>query len=225
MSMGCDIHLITEIFKEGKWNYIEEIPESFNGRNYSLFGVLAGVRNSFNEDNFEPRGLPKDISGMKFRFRSNYPYIEKSYREGTTRGVKMPDGTYEEAYNSKFEKIITEEEYNNLAKLSDENKEEYKKRYSSIGYSVDKDKKKTYNVVAAPDGLEFSEIPNTEFYSSFEEYKKKFEDEWDEDAKDYGRWIVDFDDEDYHTSSYLTLKDFLDKDFSTYYMNKCKVVK
>ena len=68
--MGCDIHLITEIKKEGKWNYIDDVPESLNTRNYCTFAVLAGVRDSFNSQIFKAKGLPPDIDKKKCRFRS-----------------------------------------------------------------------------------------------------------------------------------------------------------
>lgn len=60
--MGCDIHTIVEIKKEDKWVKIKEIPEEFNTRNYSTFAFLANVRNSFNTNGFEAKGIPEDIS-------------------------------------------------------------------------------------------------------------------------------------------------------------------
>lgn len=34
----------------------------FSGRNYTLFGLLAGVRSSFHDSHIPPRGLPEDMS-------------------------------------------------------------------------------------------------------------------------------------------------------------------
>lgn len=79
--MGCDIHIYSESLIEEKWVLQEkledvnkghpEFPEPhydtinadnlFIGRNYFLFGILAGVR-SWDEGDFEVKGLPKDSS-------------------------------------------------------------------------------------------------------------------------------------------------------------------
>lgn len=75
--MGCDIHTYREKFIDGKWATADEwepydhgdgengmqIPwkkTAFSGRNYNLFGLLAGVRNR--EDSFAlaQRGIPFD---------------------------------------------------------------------------------------------------------------------------------------------------------------------
>jgi hypothetical protein len=83
--MGCDIHLFTEIKKsinsQDKWvnvdnwrynPYYEEgnddgeemlhVESLYSGRNYDLFGILAGVRGGFNDTIDDPRGLPEDVS-------------------------------------------------------------------------------------------------------------------------------------------------------------------
>jgi hypothetical protein len=82
--VGCDIHLYVEVRKNGKWEQAGQMvkneyysegdqdasdPESkpmvrerfWRGRNYSLFGVLAGVRTSF-PPIAKPRGIPRDAS-------------------------------------------------------------------------------------------------------------------------------------------------------------------
>lgn len=81
--MGCDIHIYCEAeekvmdtiqwvnidhYKKNKYfkiNSYEEwnIVPIFDNRDYSLFSILAGVRNySNNEPIAEPRGIPKDCS-------------------------------------------------------------------------------------------------------------------------------------------------------------------
>lgn len=60
--MGCDIHIITEVNKDGKWEHIEEVPTSLDNRNYPLFTFLAGVRDYFNGKGFEPKGKCEDAS-------------------------------------------------------------------------------------------------------------------------------------------------------------------
>ena len=59
--MGCDIHMYVE-FQSAKKDY--KYWESFGGRinpgrNYVLFGKIAGVRGG--RELFAPRGLPKDL--------------------------------------------------------------------------------------------------------------------------------------------------------------------
>lgn len=78
--MGCDIHLYREKMVDGKWvsadkwtpyNYgdddkrlrIEFDDRAYNGRNYNLFTVLAGVRRRENPPyEFAPRGMPLTVS-------------------------------------------------------------------------------------------------------------------------------------------------------------------
>lgn len=78
--MGCDIHMYAEKLVDGKWQkltgfktqYSEGSDHPYEGRNYTLFAKLAGVRNG---EGFagcdtgdavvpisEPRGLPEDVS-------------------------------------------------------------------------------------------------------------------------------------------------------------------
>lgn len=82
--MGCDIHIYCEYRNKAtdmKWfncdwykrnlyykkfddNYIEpkwECIHAYDGRDYILFGILAGVRNKSNPIISEPRGIPNDI--------------------------------------------------------------------------------------------------------------------------------------------------------------------
>jgi len=83
--MGCDIHFHVEIQSENgvwlsadKWEYKDDYinvvysDQFYNGRNYGLFSILAGVRNGTGfagcdtGDGFEPidspRGLPDNLS-------------------------------------------------------------------------------------------------------------------------------------------------------------------
>lgn len=60
--MGCDIHFVTEVKKEGKWEGVEEDLKILENRNYSTFAFLANVRNSFGTKGFEPKGSPEDMS-------------------------------------------------------------------------------------------------------------------------------------------------------------------
>lgn len=73
--MGCDIHLFVEKRTDEKWECLNEIvddegtlstpyeKEIYRERNYSLFALLADVRNSAGVKPIsEPRGLPEDVS-------------------------------------------------------------------------------------------------------------------------------------------------------------------
>ena len=85
--MGCDIHFYVEKKAEGKWinsqkvaiehddDTIPDVPYEdriYSGRNYSLFGILANVRNGSDFAGCdtgnafipisEPKGLPDDVS-------------------------------------------------------------------------------------------------------------------------------------------------------------------
>lgn len=60
--MGCDIHCYAEIKKNNKWEEVDFGYEIYDGRNYFLFSVLAGVRNKYKIRPIkEPRGLPDDV--------------------------------------------------------------------------------------------------------------------------------------------------------------------
>jgi hypothetical protein len=54
--MGTLIHVLTEIYKDGKWMQIDENPESIVQSGYREYGVLAGVRDSFKQQLFEVKG-------------------------------------------------------------------------------------------------------------------------------------------------------------------------
>lgn len=68
--MGCDIHLCAEKKINNKWETVG--IEIYQGRNYDLFSILAGVRNGYGfagtptGSGFEPidvpRGTPSDVS-------------------------------------------------------------------------------------------------------------------------------------------------------------------
>ena len=70
--MGCDIHFYVEHKIDGAWNQVfmpNGITSSraggkywYCGRNYLLFGLLAGVRNKDIKPLSTPRGMPLDLS-------------------------------------------------------------------------------------------------------------------------------------------------------------------
>ncbi len=77
--MGCDIHFYVEHKVDGVWQQaFTPDAESerkgkywYHGRNYALFGLLAGVRNKNITPLSEPRDLPPDLSeGLKEEWRN-----------------------------------------------------------------------------------------------------------------------------------------------------------
>lgn len=71
--MGCDIHMLVEVYIEDRWqplyppvndgcsSYVRHRELDID-RKYSLFALLAGVRNLLGVTPIvEPRGLPKDM--------------------------------------------------------------------------------------------------------------------------------------------------------------------
>lgn len=227
--MGCDIHTITEIKKDGKWQFVPEVPEAFDCRNYGTFAVIAGVRDGFNSCIFEPKGLPEDISSKKFGFQSERESIKKRYEEGCERCLVVNNNVVCMLYSQndlykKTLKEISEEEYRQLKDNSES--AEYLSRYVSLGYTCPDGEKKYYvHDATLVDGV-FENIPIKEIYSSVEEFAQdNYSDEWDEEAQDYGYWGVNFDSDDYHTPSYLTLKELEFADYSNYTMCKYKLSK
>ena len=74
--------------------------------------------------------------------------------------------------------------------------------------------------------VHIKEIPFTEYYGSFEAFvKDRFSDEWDEDAQDWGYWVINFKSEDYHTHSWLTLQELVSADYKNYLARKYKIDK
>lgn len=60
--MGCDIHLVTQVRRDGKWVDAPIEKEPFNYRSYGLFGFLADVRNYSEVPPIsKPKGLPEDF--------------------------------------------------------------------------------------------------------------------------------------------------------------------
>lgn len=55
--MGCDIHMVLQIKDNDEWKTTEILDID---RNYTLFGILAGVRDGTYKTISEPKGLPKD---------------------------------------------------------------------------------------------------------------------------------------------------------------------
>lgn len=85
--MGCDIHSVIQIRKNGKW---KSIGIGFDDRNYHAFSILANVRNGTGfagvktgsriEPISEPRGLPKDFN-VDTKYGKCHPDIDCEYSD------------------------------------------------------------------------------------------------------------------------------------------------
>lgn len=229
--MSCTIHIITEVKRNGKWKFVPEVPESLDTKNYTTFAVLSGVRDSFNSSIFPVRGLPSDISGKKFRFKSERPYMEERYNEDKATSLVIGDEIVGELYSCDDERYkktqveITELEYERLDNMKHDSWS-YNSRYQSLGWSESGGVKTYYVYDANVVGGEWKKIPIKDLFTSFDEFAKKhYEDDWDKDAQDYGYWRVNFESDDYHSHNYITLKEFEDADYSDYTLQKCKISK
>ena len=206
--MGCDIHTIVQVKKDDSWKYVPELPEEFRFRNYSLFALLANVRNYFNTKGFEPKGLPDDLGDMKFGWKSEKENHKHFYETATSTRVRMPDGSIKYKSDDSFKVPVTKKQY-----------EEFNgtKGCDGVGYYI-------YNYTMF--GGKEEEIPYTEIYKTFQDYLYEcWGDEYDKELDDYGDWEVDFSCEDYHSHSYLTLKELEDFDKTDYKSTKVKVLK
>lgn len=227
--MGCDIHTIVEIRQDGKWQYVEDLPQSFKEQNYRTFACIAGVRDDFGAQVFELKGLPTDISGMHFRFESLRPEEEKIYNSQTVMAFVDSDG-------NKSERCIKSVEVDNLTyedikeNVVNHPNPEYLRRYKYPSYSenTDRSKRKYFVCDAYAENGHFETVKYNELYESFENYAKvHLADEYDEDAGDYGYWDVDFSKlgGDYHSASYLTLSELKSANYDRYTAHKYKMDK
>ena len=66
---------------DGRWSFVPSLEDSYEGRNYRLFSVLAGVRNEGKriEPISEPRGLPSDVSPELAELASGLDWHSHSY--------------------------------------------------------------------------------------------------------------------------------------------------
>lgn len=210
--MGCDIHLIVQIRKNGKWECVPDAPEEFLQRDYCLFAFLAGVRDSFYIAAFSPKGLPDDMKrteDMKFFWNDCTEALEKRYETDMIEKIRMPDGELTDIYDKRFAvrcSCMEEAEEYEYYRL-----ESGKNGVSFTGYKPDSFGGKLISVPAS-------------FLLSFDEYMDQYhKSDYDGDKKSYGCWGVDFSCEDYHTHSWLTLQELLDADKSRYLSSSVKV--
>lgn len=209
--MSTSIHIITQIRKdkEALWEYIPEIPQSISISGYGTYSFLArGVRDYFQSDGLECRGLPEDINGEKFGWYSYRDSDVQRYNEATRVKVKLPDGSYLDYYDERIRVYVGTEE------------EAKSHKYYICDYS---DNKFSYQDPSLLGG-EFIDIPVKELMSYEEFLKDVREDDWDEEHQDYGDYEVDFSCCDFHSHSYLSLQELIDVDKSDYFKTKVRVI-
>ncbi len=141
--MGCDIHIYIE-YKTKNSSMWHCFGERLNpGRNYTMFGMLAGVREP-ELKLFDPKGLPQKLS-----------YVTQSDVSLTiSDNVDFSDC-------SQFCTSKKAEEYN-------ESYIKYKNHYGLVGGYVDESKKSVYN----PDWHSHSWLNLEEYNKCIEKWRK-----------------------------------------------------
>lgn len=195
--MGCDIHIITQIKKNNKWEYIPETPDCLKCRCYETFAFLAGVRGSYGDYGFEPKGLPDDIGETRYDFIDKTEEARKDYLSDTVTMVKMPDGNLLSVEDKRFLRICRDP------------KEIVKSKYCIYNEGTNA----VYVCDITGTGGEYVDVPAVSVMDEktyFAKYKK--EDYIPETGK-VGWYDVDFAcHEDYHSHSWLTLDELIKKD-------------
>lgn len=207
--MGCDIHTIVEIRKNGKWEYIPDLPVVFDSRSYGVFSILnRNVRNSYGRDGFEQKGLPNDVSGRRFRFTSHREELEKTYnhKETFVCYIGGEDKKYVQVYD---ECLKTEIDFEFYEELKSGMTHEQSLRYYSPTQTAYPQK---YFVQDAQKvGGQFMEVPYRCLYSDIKEFNKAYYNyPWYDEEQDFGYYDVDFD-SDLHSHSFLSLAELKTK--------------
>lgn len=206
--MGCDIHTIIEIKNNGKWEYIPDLPLVFDQRSYGVFSILnKNVRNSTGKDGFEGKGLPNDLSGRQFRFVSHTAELESIYNGKSVVMCCIGEDKYINAYTEMLRIEISRELFEELVK---DNSDTINERY----YLATKSNRenKYYVQDAQKVNGKFVNIPYNKLYKTLKEFNDAYyRYPWVEKEQDYGYYEVDFDSNDFHSASYLTLKELKTK--------------
>ena len=206
--MGCDIHAIIEIRKNGIWQYIEDLPDIFLDRNYSLFSILnENVRNYCMRDGFPEKGLPPDISGKRFRFVSQKDSLTKAYNRKDVFCID-DDGNIVSMFDERMRTEIDAVLYETLKNIAAEKQGE---RYR---IPVKDEKTQRYFVQDAQKiGAKFVEKKYSDVYETLDEFNcQHYHYQWSEEEQDFGYYEVDFTATGFlHSASYLTLTELLTK--------------
>lgn len=209
--MGVLMRLVTEIYTNGTWKQIPDIPKSFTDNGYGTYAVLAGIRDSFGLKVFERKGLPTDIDKIYGDWEDEMPSIESMYNSSTPRVVvQTENGTeYWSTGDERLKKIITKTEYDELKNVKNS------ERYGFLGYSLKEDHYE-YSVydAALVNGV-IQSVPYKTMYPTLEQFiAEVHEESWNEIAQAYGHYRTDFRELD--ACSYLTLEELLNGDYTRY---------
>ncbi len=94
--MGCDIHLHIEVQIDDVWHHY---AHPYIQRNYTLFGLMAGVRDTSIRPICLPRGLPADMSVPTridyYGFCGGHPWAHSSSWFGLPEIVELEDRIHE----------------------------------------------------------------------------------------------------------------------------------
>lgn len=96
--MGCDIHLHVEVKLNGKW---EHLNAPYIGRDYQLFGRMAGVRDD-EQPHIEPRGLPQELSVITTYDVNHWAGDGHSHSWLNAKEAGEIQKWYEEKYSQRF---------------------------------------------------------------------------------------------------------------------------
>lgn len=208
--MGCDIHTIVEIKRDGKWEFVPDLPLTFDSRSYGVFSILnRNVRNSYCRDGFEGKGLPNDLSGRKFRFVSCRKELENAFKTKTTF-VCYIGGKEKEFLYPYDEKLTVEIDKELFEELKGGMTTEQSLRYYSPVARISPEEKYFVQDAQKVNG-EFREMPYARLFSSLTAFNKVYYDYvYLEEEDDYGYYEVDFD-SDLHSHSYLSLAELKTK--------------
>lgn len=195
--MGCDIHILLQINKEGVWTEISETPESFKTRDYSVFAYLANIRNYFLSEHFEPKGLPEGFEKKEYCFTDTTDKTLENYYHRTLEMAHMPDGKIVKVHDKRFA-------------IQCDSKEEAR---THSNYSIVTGRPPVYYDPSA-----FGAVVMDTPVSSFMDFKEYTEScEWGTWIGDrFGFYTVDFSSPDYHSHSWLTLAELESKDAPNY---------
>lgn len=224
--MGCDIHYIVQKRVNNSWEFVDKSVDTLEDRNYMLFGALAGVRDYWGIQLFDDKGLPEDLGNRKYKWHSELDFYKSLYEKQHALALvipgQKPNADYYEERN-RLKEYITKEEYEAYGSYSpDYTRGELRYSYTK---SSTKDGYEYYCYNAGKVGGIFKYVDYKDLYDSFEEFLKHYADEYDEELNDYGYYQVNFDCEDFHTPSWLTLKELTSANTAKIDMNAAKVSK
>lgn len=207
--MGTDIHTIVEIRKNGKWEYIYDVPDTFTNRYYNLFSILnKNIRNSCGIDGFEPKGLPVDLSTKKCRFVSQGKELENAYKNKGDIFCCV-EGNPPIFYSILDEKLHTEIDRETFEKIKRGQVEEGRYMFATESY---KDKGRYFVQDASLVGGKFKKVLFAERFSTLKEFDSYYYNyKWVEAENDFGYYEIDFEDNCLYGHSFLNLAELKTK--------------